>query len=144
MSEQFTYDVFISHSEKDKPAVRELAERLRRDGLRVWFDEWAIKPGDSIPLRIQDGLEQARTLVLFLWRLNRRSLPLSEFGIQRMASFSEKLKRPSEILDVTAAFGFVFLASISVKPKAFGEISLEIGKPNFVASGLLCLPPSAS
>lgn len=66
MAEQFNYDVFISYSEKDKPAVRELAERLRRDGLRVWFDEWEIKPGDAILLKIQDGLEQSRTLVLVM------------------------------------------------------------------------------
>lgn len=39
MTETFTYDVFISHSAKDKPVARELAERLKRDGLRVWFDE---------------------------------------------------------------------------------------------------------
>ena len=39
MAEQFQYDVFISHSSQDKTAARELAERLRRDGLRVWFDE---------------------------------------------------------------------------------------------------------
>lgn len=38
MTETFKYDVFISHSFKDKPAARELAERLRRDGLRDWFD----------------------------------------------------------------------------------------------------------
>ncbi|HMV84894.1 MAG TPA: TIR domain-containing protein [Blastocatellia bacterium] len=66
MNEQFNYDVFISHSKEDKPAARELAERLRRDGLRVWFDEWEIKPGDSIPLKIQNGLEQSRTLVLMM------------------------------------------------------------------------------
>jgi len=35
MAETFQYDVFISHSSKDKPAVRELAERLKQDGLRV-------------------------------------------------------------------------------------------------------------
>ena len=35
MSEQFKYDVFLSHSSKDKTAVRELAERLQADGLRV-------------------------------------------------------------------------------------------------------------
>ena len=29
--------------------VRELAERLRTAGLRVWFDEWNIRPGDHIP-----------------------------------------------------------------------------------------------
>jgi TIR domain len=60
----FEYDVFISHSSKDKPVVRQLAERLRGDGLRVWLDEWIIQPGDSIPLAIENGLEQSRTLIL--------------------------------------------------------------------------------
>ncbi len=64
MSEEFKYDVFLSHSSKDKPTVRELAERLRRDGLRVWLDEWEIQPGDPILLKIEEGLEQSRTLVL--------------------------------------------------------------------------------
>ncbi|HEX8999524.1 MAG TPA: TIR domain-containing protein, partial [Blastocatellia bacterium] len=66
MAETFTYDAFISHSAKDKPAVRELAERLRNDGLRVWLDDWEIKPGDAILLKIQEGLEQSRTLVLVM------------------------------------------------------------------------------
>lgn len=66
MAETFKYDVFLSHSSKDKPAVRALAERLKADGLRVWFDEWEIKPGDSIPLKIEQGLEQSRTLVLVM------------------------------------------------------------------------------
>ena len=35
-AELFPYDVFLSHSSKDKAVVRELAERLREDGLRVW------------------------------------------------------------------------------------------------------------
>ena len=58
------YDVFLSHSSKDKPIVRVVAERLRKDGLRVWFDEWEIKPGDSIPSKIEEGLEHSRVLVL--------------------------------------------------------------------------------
>ena len=60
----FSYDVFLSHSAKDKPVVRELAQRLKADGLRVWFDEWEIRPGDQISRRIEDGLEKSRTLVL--------------------------------------------------------------------------------
>jgi hypothetical protein len=36
---RFVYDVFLSHNTKDKPAVRELAECLKQDGLCVWFDE---------------------------------------------------------------------------------------------------------
>ena len=64
MPEHFSYDVFLSHSAKDKAVVRALAERLRQDGLRVWFDEWVLKPGDSIPSRIDEGLERSRVLVL--------------------------------------------------------------------------------
>jgi hypothetical protein len=64
MAEPLAYDVFLSHSSKDKPIVRPVAERLRKDGLRVWFDEWEIKPGDSIPAKIEEGLEHSRVLVL--------------------------------------------------------------------------------
>lgn len=60
----FAYDVFLSHSSKDKAVVHPLAERLRRDGLRVWLDDWEIRPGDSIPAKIEEGLERSRLLVL--------------------------------------------------------------------------------
>jgi hypothetical protein len=64
MSTEFPYDVFLSHSAKDKAVVRPLAERLRKDGVKVWFDEWVLKPGDSIPAKIEEGLERSRVLVL--------------------------------------------------------------------------------
>jgi WD40 repeat protein len=62
----FSYDVFLSHNHADKPRVRQLAGKLRKAGLRVWFDEWIIKPGDDIYLAIENGLQTARTLVLCL------------------------------------------------------------------------------
>jgi hypothetical protein len=64
MPDEFKYDAFLSHSAKDKAVVRPLAERLRQDGLKVWFDEWGLKPGDSIPAKVEEGLEQSRVLVL--------------------------------------------------------------------------------
>jgi len=64
MGDQFQYDVFLSHSKQDKAVVRPLAERLRKDGVNVWFDEWVLKPGDSIPSKIEEGLERSRVLVL--------------------------------------------------------------------------------
>jgi WD40 repeat protein/class 3 adenylate cyclase len=66
MTTDFGYDVFLSHNSADKPRVRRLAERLRDAGLRVWFDEWVIQPGDDIYLAIERGLEASRTLVLCL------------------------------------------------------------------------------
>ncbi len=63
-NESFTHDVFLSHSSADKAVVRELAERLRGDGVRVWFDEWEIKLGDSIMSKIESALDLSRVLVL--------------------------------------------------------------------------------
>ena len=54
MPDEFLYDVFLSHSVKDKAVVRPLAERLRADGVKVWFEEWVLKPGDSIPAKIAE------------------------------------------------------------------------------------------
>src|SRR6185295_14455726 len=66
MPDKFSYDVFLSHNSQDKPRVRRLAERLRDAGLRVWFDEWTLKPGDDIYLAIERGLEASRVQMLCL------------------------------------------------------------------------------
>jgi hypothetical protein len=39
MDETVNFDVFITHSPKDKPIVRAFAARLTADGIQVWFDE---------------------------------------------------------------------------------------------------------
>ena len=70
MHDEFPYDVFPHHSAKAKAVVRPLAERLRADGVKVWFDEWVFKPGDGIDrsqsktAKIEEGLERSRVLVL--------------------------------------------------------------------------------
>jgi len=63
-SPDFKFDVFLSHNSKDKPRVRKLAERLKAAGVRVWLDEWVIKAGDIIALKVDEGLEQSRVLLL--------------------------------------------------------------------------------
>ena len=67
MSDQFTYHVFLSHSSEDKAAVRELAQRLKGDGLRVWPRRMKASGGAgsarSISLAIEQGLESSPTLV---------------------------------------------------------------------------------
>lgn len=64
MAKDFQFDVLLSHSSKDKSIIRPRVERLRKDGLQVWFDEWEIRPGDSILAKIEEGLEHSRVLVL--------------------------------------------------------------------------------
>ncbi len=64
MADDFQYDVFLRHNAQDKPRVRRLAQRLKRAGVRVWFDEWNVGPGDIIALKVDEGLEQSRVLLL--------------------------------------------------------------------------------
>ncbi len=66
MANDFQFDVFLSHNQADKLRVRRLAERLKGAGLRVWWDEWVIQPGDIISLKVDEGLEQLRVLLLCL------------------------------------------------------------------------------
>jgi hypothetical protein len=40
---EFKYAVFLGHCANDKTMVRQPAEPLRQDGLKVWFDEWVIQ-----------------------------------------------------------------------------------------------------
>jgi hypothetical protein len=80
----FLYDVFLSHSAKDRAVVREIAEQLRKDGVKMWLDEWVLKPGDSIPAKIEEGVERSRPALhvgecvrLGLGAVGVRQVPLS-------------------------------------------------------------------
>ncbi|HEY3295683.1 MAG TPA: TIR domain-containing protein [bacterium] len=68
MDQLFAYDVFISYSHLDKDIVHPLVFRLKQDGVRVWMDDLEIQPGDSIPSRVQEGIQTSRVLLLFMSR----------------------------------------------------------------------------
>ena len=61
------WDIFICHAGEDKDGfVRPLAEGLRRSGLRVWYDEFTLKVGDSLRRAIDRGLQYSRFGVVVL------------------------------------------------------------------------------
>jgi TIR domain len=61
------FDVFISHASEDKDAVaRSLANGLRDLGLRVWYDEFELRIGDSLRRKIDAGLRDSRFGVVVL------------------------------------------------------------------------------
>jgi small GTP-binding protein len=68
MTNEFLYDVFLSHNSRDKPRVRKLAERLKNAGLLVWFDEWNTRKGNILAEKVYDGLRHSRVLVLCVSR----------------------------------------------------------------------------
>lgn len=58
--------VFVSHSSKDKQFARWLSVDLKSSGHRIWFDEWDIKVGDSIPRKIGHGLDDCDYVAVVL------------------------------------------------------------------------------
>jgi hypothetical protein len=61
--------VFISHNFANKADARLLAAALAQRGTSVWFDEWSIRPGESIAAGIESGLAGADVFVL-IWSEN--------------------------------------------------------------------------
>ncbi len=70
---QGTPRVFVSHSSKDKPFVRRLLEDLKKQRLKIWFDERELKPGDSIVQGISEGLKASDYLMIVLSKASVQS-----------------------------------------------------------------------
>lgn len=61
------FDVFISHASEDKDAfVRPLANALVQAGIKVWYDEYSLKLGDSLRASIDKGLATSRFGIVVL------------------------------------------------------------------------------
>jgi hypothetical protein len=61
------FDVFISHATEDKDdVVRPLAQSLQCAGLRVWYDEFEMRIGDSLRRKIDKGLANSRFGIVVL------------------------------------------------------------------------------
>ena len=63
------YDVFISHASEDKDdVVRQLAISLREKGIKVWYDEFELKIGDSLRRKIDEGLSKSKFGIVVISR----------------------------------------------------------------------------
>lgn len=61
------FDVFISHASEDKDdIVRPLAHALISEGLKVWYDEFELRIGDSLRRKIDQGLTNSRFGIVVL------------------------------------------------------------------------------
>lgn len=60
------FDVFLSHNSRDKPAVEEIATRLRDRGLRVWLDKDELRPGLPWQEGLEEGVRASRSVAVFV------------------------------------------------------------------------------
>ena len=67
----FDYDLFISYNQHDAAWAEQLATRLEQEDyqerkLKVFFAPWDIKPGESIPERLEYALPRSRKVCLIM------------------------------------------------------------------------------
>ena len=66
MTTRFRWDVFVSHNRLQKPWVRSFVRQWRDLGLRVFFDEDSIDPGEEVVAGIERGITGSRHIVFFI------------------------------------------------------------------------------
>ena len=62
----YRYDVFLSFSSADRPAVEELARRLEAQGLALFFDEWEMIAGRPSQVVLAEAMRDSKTCAVFL------------------------------------------------------------------------------
>ena len=63
---RIAHDVFICHSSVDKEFARRLSSDLKSNGIKVWFDEFEMFPGDSLYEKIQSVIRSSAWFVIVL------------------------------------------------------------------------------
>jgi len=60
------YDVFLSYTRADAPAVEELAQRLKDQGIVPWLDKWNLIPGEPWQEDIEAALDACDAYAIFV------------------------------------------------------------------------------
>jgi TIR domain len=59
-------DAFLSYNSQDEDIARRLGAQLQLVGANVWFGEWEVRPGDSLPRKVNEALATVDTVIL-IW-----------------------------------------------------------------------------
>jgi hypothetical protein len=59
------FDVFLCHNSKDKPAVRDIAQRLVNEGIKPFLDEVDIRPADSWSTALGEQIKTVKSAAVF-------------------------------------------------------------------------------
>jgi hypothetical protein len=67
MSNPWRWDVFICHASEDKVEVaKPLAQRLTKEGVKVWYDDFELTLGDGLRQKIDQGLSLSKYGIVVL------------------------------------------------------------------------------
>lgn len=125
--------VFLSYSHGDRVFAQKLAIDLTRAGLDVWYDNWEIRPGDSIVDKIDHGLSGHDCLLVVLSpRSVRSNWVKRELNSTVMRSITERqikiiplLREPCDVPSLLADIAYAnFTLSYS---QGFDELLHAVG-----------------
>jgi eukaryotic-like serine/threonine-protein kinase len=60
------FDVFLCHNSEDKPAVREISQKLVREGIKPWLDLEQIPPGTSWQRELGEQINSIKSAAVFV------------------------------------------------------------------------------
>jgi hypothetical protein len=60
----YLYDVFLSHTGKDKPAIREIRSELERRGLKAFLDEEDLRGGGATAETLTAAMKASRSILI--------------------------------------------------------------------------------
>lgn len=103
--------IFVSHASDDKELfVRPLAHALKSHGLRVWYDEFSLQPGDSLRRSIDRGLSECTAgLVVISPSFFAKEWPQRELD----ALFTSEVSGRSRLIPIWYQINFEMVAAAS-------------------------------
>jgi hypothetical protein len=124
------WDVFISFASEDRVEVATpLAIALRDSGLRVWFDDFELKPGDSIREAIDRGLAHSRIgIVVLSHAFFEKKWTQLELG----ALLNVKVNRGNRIVPIWHGINQEFLLDTSPMLADLKAVAASEGMPRIV------------
>jgi GTPase SAR1 family protein len=60
------YDVFLCHHSNDKPAVKEIGQKLLQQAILPWLDEWELRPGTPWQRALEEQIEKVKAVAVFV------------------------------------------------------------------------------
>lgn len=100
--------VFISHSASDKPFVRRIADRLKKEDYHVWLDEHELIAGDQLAQQISQALANSRVVLVIVssasvkskwlkFELNKATERMVQGQCRVIPVVKEKVQMPPEV-----------------------------------------------
>jgi cellulose biosynthesis protein BcsQ len=142
MTNKHKWDVFVSHNRRDKRWVRDSVDEWRASGLRVFFDEDSISPGEDVVSAIEDAIANSRFVVLVLspasiasnWVALEASITLFQDADsleRRLIPVRIEQIDTSSLRPAIRRLNCVDLSNLSTYQREYGRLlsALGIGKP---------------